>query len=40
VDAVAARVAEHRAAGADHGALQVLGADPDYVAAFTALAGS
>ena len=40
VDAVAARVAEHRAAGADHVALQVLGADPDYVAAFTALAGS
>ena len=39
VDAIAARVAEHRAAGADHVALQVLGDDPDYVAAFTALAG-
>jgi probable F420-dependent oxidoreductase len=39
VDAVAARVAEHRAAGADHIALQVLGDDPDYVAVFTALAG-
>jgi probable F420-dependent oxidoreductase len=38
VDAIAARVAGHRAAGADHVALQVLGEDADYVAAFTALA--
>lgn len=36
VDAIAARIAEHRAAGADHIAVQVLGADPDPV--FRALA--
>lgn len=39
VDAIAARVAEHRAAGADHVALQVLGDDPDHVAVYRALAG-
>ena len=39
VDAIAARVAEHRAAGADHVALQALGDDPDHVAVFRALAG-
>ena len=37
-DAVAARVAEHRAAGADHVCLQILGATPDYEATLRALA--
>ena len=38
VDAIAARVAEHRASGADHVAMQVLGDDPDHVAVLRALA--
>jgi probable F420-dependent oxidoreductase len=41
VDAIAARIAEHRAAGADHVCVQVLQADPSAMAreAWRALAG-
>ncbi|RHW23745.1 LLM class F420-dependent oxidoreductase [Nocardioides immobilis] len=38
VDAIAARVKEHRAAGADHVAFQVLGDDPDRIAVLRVLA--
>ena len=38
-EAIAARVAEHREAGADHVCLQVLGTSPDYDATFRRLAG-